>query len=257
MFKPMHALTLAYFFCLLTHAQTPAQTGDLRGKVNNLMSTHIGVETAIPPGWSIKAIPVSVARGQGDTVVAQFHIAVQGPPPGTLFEKQVIPVGDDKPTTTLEGISIGKDGILECAGKLPTQCGDPSKPDDPIEFTAQSIKGEPLRFLFASSAGTIGIVVVPYPAAARDHGCALSAVRLTPGFELALITGSGFPPNTDVHYTTSPDGAGEQTVRPDGRGVFRFALIPHVKPGQTSGTLKVDVKAPSCSPELAYDFGPK
>src|SRR5665213_3325068 len=175
MFKLICASIIACFFCCSAPAQTPAKDGVLSEKVNHLMNTHIGVENTVPPGWSIEAKPVALARGENDTVIIQVHIFIHGAPEGVLFEQQSLPVGDDKPVSEMSGISVGKDGILMCAGRNPLQCGDQNKPDDPIEFTAQSIKGEPLRFLFASSVGTIGTVVVPYPVSGQDHGCTLSA----------------------------------------------------------------------------------
>jgi hypothetical protein len=78
-----------------------------------------------------------------------------------------------------------------CAGKGPDDCGDPNKPDDP--FTTMPAKGEPARMAFATPKFTIGVVIVPDPIEANDRGCTLSAVRRTPRFELAFVSGSGIP----------------------------------------------------------------
>jgi len=251
------AAAFPLIMALSANAQAPPpNAANVAAYVNHLMEVHIGVERTVPPGWSIMAKPVSAERGAQGTVDAQVHIFVKGAPAGTIFEQQEIAVGGDKPASVMQGISVGKDGILMCAGRTSEQCGDPKNPDDPIEFTLQgSLKGEPYRFLFVSDAGTIGTVIVVNPVAGRNAGCTLSAVRLTPYFELALITGVGFPPNTDIHYTASPGSAGDTTIRSNDLGVIRFSIIPHPNPGQKAGTLKVKVTEKQCSPEVSYDWG--
>jgi hypothetical protein len=248
-------MTIAVLMCCYTRAQTPpSSAGNLSTYVNHLMDTHVGVERMIPPGWSITAKGVSAGRGPDGKQVVQFHIFVKGGPAGALFEQKVLPVGEETPTSVMQGISAGKDGILMCAGRVGLQCGDPNNPDDPIEFTVSPEKGEPFRFLFESGGGTIGIVVVPDPVSDRNKGCTLSAVRLTPGFILALITGTGFPPNVDIHYTT-PGSTGDQVIRSNDIGVIRFSLLPHPDhPGQTSGTMKLKVTEIQCSPVISYDW---
>jgi hypothetical protein len=253
MFKLAFALASFSILSCPAVAQTPAEKTAAADLVNHLMNSHIALETMAPTGWSITYKPVSVQRGPNDTVIAQIHIFIHGAPAGTVFKQQVVPVGDDKPATEMEGITLGTDGILMCAGRAPIECGDASNPDDPIEFTSSSIKGEPNRLLFVSAAGTISMVVVPNPISAKDRGCTLSAVRLTPGFELALITGTGYPPNTDIHFIKSPGPSGDQVIHSDQRGVFRLSIIPY-GPGKSGGTTKFKVNAPSCSPELSYDW---
>ncbi len=251
---------LAPCFGVAARAQTaavPPPTANTVGAyVNHLMDTHIGVENTVPPGWSITAKEVSAGRGPQGSRIVQFHIFVKGATSGALFEQKVLPVGEDKSTSVMQGISVGKGGILMCAGRVSLQCGDPSNPDDPIEFTVSPIKGEPFRFLFESDGGTIGIVVVPDPVASKNNNCTLSAVRLTAGFELALITGAGFPPNTDIHYTAAPGPTVVQAIRSNDMGVFRFSLIPRADhPGQKNGTMNLKVIETYCSPEVSYEWG--
>src|SRR5437660_6202932 len=90
-------------------------------------------------------------------------------------------------------------------GKGTGACGDRKKPDDPIEFISMPRKGEPTRLAFIAPKVRIGTVIVPDPIEAKDKGCTLSAIRLTPKFELAFLSGSGYPPNTDVHYIVSSE----------------------------------------------------
>jgi len=254
---PVTVLATALLASCPLSAQAPApNASNVAAYVNHLMDVHVGVERTVPPGWSITVKPVATERGPQDTINAQVHIFIKGAPEGTLFEQQAIAVEDDQSNPEIGGISVGKDGILMCAGRTPEQCGDAKNPDDPIEFTVQgSLKGEPYRFLFVSDAGTIGTVFVVNPVGNKNGACTLSAVRLTRRFELALITGVGFPPDTDIHYTASPGPGGDKTIRSNDIGVVRFSLLPFMKPGQKSGTTKVKITEKQYSPEVSYEWG--
>jgi hypothetical protein len=233
---------------------TAANPDQVKAYAYHLMDTHIGIEQEATKGWSISAKGVGTQMGPDGRPIVQVHIFINGAPDGTIFEQQVVPVGDDKPTSAMQGITAGKDGILMCAGRTPEQCSG-NGPEDPVEFTMHPYKGEPFRFRFVSDKGTIGTVIVPYPVAGKDHNCSLSAVRLTPMFELALITATGVPPNMDVRYT-STGSSSPLTIKSDSRGVARFSFIPHPDhPGQTSGTMKIKLQEPQCSPEVTYNWG--
>jgi hypothetical protein len=250
---------LSFFVGSASLAQNPTappNSGNLSAYVNHLMEVHIGVERAVPPGWAITVKPVEMQREANGTVSSQVHIFVTGAPAGTVFEQQAIAVGQDTPKPEIGGITIGKDGILMCAGRTPYDCGDPKKPDDPLEFTMmESIKGESYRFLFVSDAGTIGTVIVTNPIANKNNGCALSAIRLTPGFEIALLTAAGLPPDSDIHYIVTPGSDGEKSIHTNALGVARFSILPFVKPGQKSGSVKIKINEKQCSPEVSYDWG--
>ncbi len=97
----------------------------------------------VPSGTSIEAKEVSRRGQSGKDLIVQYHIFVKGLPPDALLQYMDWPINADKPSRMLEGISVGKDGILMCAGKTPEQCGDSKKPDDPIEFIATPRKENP------------------------------------------------------------------------------------------------------------------
>jgi hypothetical protein len=226
----------------------------LNQRVQQFMDLEVGFEDMVPTGMSIEAKEVSRQGSSGNNLVVQYHIFVKGAPHETLFQQISWPVNADKPSSPLEGISVGKDGILMCAGRTPDQCGDPDKPDDPIEFTVVPIKGEPSRFAFVASNLKIGIVIVPDPITAKDKGCELSVVRLTPKFELALISGTGFTPNSDLHYRTSSETTNDHVVKSDSQGRFRVSLIPFAGK-KSSGQMKVKITEATCSPEISYEWG--
>ena len=104
------------------------------------MNLEVGFEDMVRPGMSIEAREVSRQGSSGNNLVVQYHIFVKGVPPDTLLQQVSWPVNADKLSSPLQGISVGKDGILMCAGRLAEQCGDNNNPDDPIEFTMSQIK---------------------------------------------------------------------------------------------------------------------
>ncbi len=223
-------------------------------RVERLMDIEVGFEQMVPPGMSIEAKEVSRKGKSGKDLVVQYHIFVTGVPPDTLFENLDWPANADKPQARLEGISVGKNGILMCAGREPEQCGDPNKPDDPIEFTALPMKGEPTRLAFISSDVRIGIVVVPDPIEASDKGCTLTAKRLTRAFDLAFLSGTGFRPNTDVQYRVTSEMTSDLVIKSDANGIIRLSVIPF--PGKKKqGTASVKITEASCSPEVSWEWG--
>ena len=226
---------------------------DLAERVQRLMDVEMGFSQMVPAGMSIEAKEISRKGKSGNDLNVQYHIFVKGAPADLLFQEIQWPVNADKPSAALAGISIGKDGILS-AGRTPDQCGDAKKPDDPIEFITMSRKGEPTRLAFISPTVKIGIVIVPDPIVANDKGCTLSAVRLTPKFDLAFLSGSGYPPNTDVHYRVSSETSSDFEIKSDSSGTIRVSVIPN--PGKKSkGTVTVKIAEAKCSPEVSYEWG--
>ncbi len=234
--------------------QTQNSQIEINQRVQQLMDLEVGFEDMVPPGMSIEAREVARRGSSGNGLIVQYHIFVKGLPPDTLLQQVSWPVNADKPSSPLSGISVGKDGILMCARRTPEQCGDKINPDDPIEFTMTPIKGEPSRFAFIAPDIKIGMVIVPDPITAKDKGCTLGAVRLTSMFELAFISGTGYAPNTDVHYRISSETKNDHVVTSDSQGRIRVSLIPY--PGsKSSGKMKVTVTDANCSPELSYEWG--
>jgi hypothetical protein len=155
----------------------------------------------------------------------------------------------------MEGVSLGKDGIVVCAGRTREQCGDSSKKDDPIDFTFNPAKGEPYRIALTAGDYRVAIVIVPDPIVAKDKGCTLTVERLLPHFELAYFTGSGFPANSDVSFEgQSYDEKHPVKTKADSEGNIQFALLPFVS-GRHKGTTTVKGVGMTCSPLLKFDWG--
>lgn len=243
------------FLPLFARPQNPdMKQNDPAKYVQHLMDIQVGFTQMVPSGMSIEAKEISRKGTSGKDLVVQYHIFVRGVPPNTLFQEIQWPVNADKASAALAGISLGKDGILMCAGRAPDQCGDAKKPDDPVEFITMPRKGEPTRLAFIAPEVKIGTVIVADPIEASDRGCTLNAVRLTPKFELAFISGSGYLPNSDVHYKVTSEMTGEHVIKADDNGTIRVSVIPY--PGKKSkGTATVKITEPKCSPEISYEWG--
>jgi hypothetical protein len=228
---------------------------DVAQRVQQLMDIEVGFAQMVPSGMSIEAKEISRKGKSGDNLNVQYHIFVKGAPADALFQEIQWPVNADKASVALAGISIGKDGILMCAGRTPEQCGNVKKPDDPIEFVTSPKKGEPIRLAFFAQTVKIGTVIVPDPIEANDKGCTVSAVRLTPEFNLAFLSGTGYAPNTDVHYRVSSEMTNDHVVKSDSGGAIRVSVIPYPS-NKKQGKVTVKIIEPKCSPELSYEWGP-
>jgi hypothetical protein len=216
-----------------------------------LVKGHIAWQTKLSsPGASIEAKEVG---RQGPVV--QYHLYVSGLPAEKLYTVATWPVTQRKPSTLMEGVSLGKDGIVMCAGRTPEQCGDSSKKDDPIEFTFSPAKGEPYRLALVSGDNRVAIVIVPAPITVNDKGCTLSVVRLLPGFETAYFSGSGFAPDTEVTFEgRSYDETHPIKTKTDHAGNLQFAILPFVA-GHKNGTTVVSDVGTGCSPKLKFEWG--
>jgi hypothetical protein len=245
--------TVAFAPAICQTAPTP--TTELGQWVQRLMDVEVGFENMVPAGMSIQAKEVSRRGESGKDLVVQYHIFVTGVPAGTLFQSIDWAVNAEKPTSSLEGISVGKDGILMCAGRTEEQCGDPKKPDDPIEFTFMPLKGEPSRVAFISPNVKIGTVIVADPVEASDKGCSLTAKRMTRAFELAFLSGTGYPPNTDIHYRVSSEMTTDSVVKSDSSGTIRVSVAPFAAKKKV-GTARVKITEPNCAPEVVWNWGP-
>ncbi len=168
-----------------THGQSDVETRAAETS-QALVKGHLAWKTKLSsPGASVRV--KEVAR-QGSLV--QYHLYVSGLPSNELYTAVSWPVTQAKPSPIMEGVSLGKDGIVMCSGRMPEQCGDSSKKDDPIEFTFNAAKGEPYRLAMVAGDHKVAVVIVPDPIVAKDKGCTLSVERLLPHFELAFFTGS-------------------------------------------------------------------
>lgn len=186
-----------------------------------------------------------------------YNLYVSGLPPNGLYTVMSWPVTEKQPLTLFKGVSVRKDGLVVCGGRTPDQCGDSSAKDDPIDFTVSATEGEPSRLALVAGNDRATIVIVANPIVREEKGCALEIERLLPRFELAYITGTGFPPNHQVTFETqSYEEKHTIATTTDTDGSLKFAMMPAVA-GQTRGTTKIKSDEMKCPLSISFEWGNK
>jgi hypothetical protein len=156
----------------------------------------------------------------------------------------------------MEGVSLGKDGIVSCTGRLEGECTDPSGAgNNAVDFAFDSLTGEPNRLALISGDQRVAVIVVPSPITSSDRGYTLNVERLMPHFEVAFFTGSGYGNDTKTIFQT--DSYGEKHVvetTADHEGNVRFAMLPFVS-GHRHGETNIKAANAGCTPSLTFDWG--
>src|SRR5439155_13828024 len=102
----------------------------------SLVKRHVAWQTSLSsPGASVEAKEVA-RRGS----FIQYHLYVSGLPSDKLYRVVTWPVTQREPSTQIEGVSLGKDGLVMCAGRTPEQCATP-----PQKTTPLSLRSAPQR----------------------------------------------------------------------------------------------------------------
>ncbi len=234
-------------------AQDESTEARAREMANTLIRRHEAWRTMSSPGASIQA---KVSGREGNVV--NYNLYVTGLPTDQLYSVVAWPVTGEKPYVQMEGVSLGKDGLVSCTGRQEGECEDPDTSNDHpgmVDFAMKPVKGEPYRFALIHGDSKVSIVIVPDPITAKDKGCTLDVIRLTPGFELAFFTGTGYPPNLELTFNS--DSYSEKhpvTTKSDAEGKIHFAMMPFVA-GHPKGTTRIAAAGMSCSPSLRFDWG--
>jgi hypothetical protein len=179
----------------------------------------------------------------------KFRLLVAGAPKGEVYTLVSWPVTQKGPSEVLRGVTLDASGLAICAG-TPGTCSA-NKPDDPIDVNLRPIAGEPVRLGLVSADGATKVFakVVPVPLRAEDRGCSVEATLLTPGAELVLIEGLGFPSNGDITMNSESEGERHSAKgKADADGRYTSALLPY-RQGVAQGTTKVSLETAKCAPQ--------
>lgn len=266
---------MATFICMSAcPQQQETSLRDLAAQAPELIQMQSELEQMVPPGLSIEAREVSRKGTSGKDLEVRYNIYVKGVPLDTMLRQVQWPVGSENPIPGIGGITLNKDGLMICAGRTAEQCHSSKQLDAPVAFDMQTpLKGEPRRSVFMAPNLRIAISLVPDPVQSVDGKCSLSAIRLSPKFELAMIEGFGFRPDTDVHIRFSDDQSAGVTTFVDGKGITsaNAATTNIAVRSDSSGAIQtaalanaskyprgletVEVTDPNCHPKITYEWG--
>jgi hypothetical protein len=227
-------------------------TATLRGIVNQQLAWE---SNKVSTGATLQLKEIARQRHSDRTLVTYRIVASGFSPDGvyTLMQWGL----DNQIHQLLTGVTFMKDGTAVCSGTKPGSCGDPAKPDDPIDLPFFGAKGEAVRLALASPGGKplATVSAEPFPISAEEKGCNLSAILLFPNAEAILIEGAGFASGTTVSFTG--DSSGEKhdsTHEVDAKGNFRFVVLPN-KAGVDHGTITLQPTTGSCRPSMTMPWG--
>jgi len=228
-----------------------SSTADVQDAMRNLVKMHTSWgSVASTPNTSL-AIKESSRSGQ----VIKFRLYADGVAKDRIYSIVQWPVTAKEPLEIVQGVTLDASGQAICAGTPATCSGD--QPDDPIDISSQPVPGEPLRLGLVSADGAIKVLakVVPVPLRGEDRGCTVEGVLLTPGSELVLIVGSGFPANSELTMDSGSEGERHtKQSKADQNGSYTIAIAPY-KQGVVRGTVKVTLKSAACSPSVRVPWG--
>lgn len=213
-------------------------------------------ERSSTPGTSLTIKEVSHSDDE-----SRFRLYATGVPKGTVFSLIAWPITQRGPSEVMEGIILneksgdenGRDdnGMALCPGQ-PDTCGTPDQPNQPLEIPWSRMPGEPVRLGLMSADGALKLYakLVAVPLRGEDQGCIVEATLLTPGAEMIVVEGTGFPAASEI---TMDSGAQKEPRvvkgRADSSGRYLGAVLPY-KQGSPSGALNVTLKSSKCSPTV-------
>jgi hypothetical protein len=216
--------------------------------------------TRLHDAWGVRASTPNVTL----VIVEQSHtgpefryrLQATGISADTVVNLVAWPVTQRGPPEVLRGVTFNDMGFAVCAGR-PGTCGDPAKPDDPIDIPFRPVPGEPVRLSVVSQDGAIKSFakIVPVPLQGEDKGCRVSATLLMPGAELVFVEGTGFVPNSDLTMASESEGEKHDAKgKVDAQGRYISALMPY-KQGLARGRIIIRLKASACSPTVSVPWG--
>jgi len=129
--------------------------------------------------------------------------------------------------------------------------------EDPINLKVSAGRGEPKNFAVISSDGhyRVFVEVIPFPVENSAGPCKLSATMRSPNYFVVQIVASGLQPKEEFQVESqSGNERGQSKATAADDGSYRTVVLPFVK-GQSSGKLRFDMKAKSCSVGLEVPWG--
>jgi hypothetical protein len=249
-------VSLAVFWLLFSCAPIYCQDVDpeLAIKVDRLAKALTNWNSLHSPGVAISLKETSRNKVKNVTAVT-YRMFGTGFPKDKVYD--ILDTSLDlQPTTNLDGVTFDDSGQAVCAGR-PDTCGDPKKPNDPIDLIMPAAKGEPKRISLVSEDGQVGAstYVVPFPIVGSDRLCFVEVILLLPDAEAVLVRASGLVPLSKIHVVGDSEGEKqEHDAQATGDGTFDNVQLPYVK-GKSKGTMRITLQTESCSPSVSFTWG--
>ena len=252
MFRPAILFAVIFWPILLLPQQ------DVELEVRQASEKLLNIQRNWGPKMNTSGVTISLTPTQngqlGDHSYAGYRLYESGLPKNAVFVLNSFPI-DLKLRKMLDGITFSDRGEAICAGKPGTCTGD--KPNDDIDLKFVAADGEPIRLGLISEDGQYKafVSIVPFPIQARDGNCFVQAIRLLPGFELALLQGTGFPKDAEIKVDSASEGEKHAwSDKADNEGNVQLALAPGVK-GKSRGTVMTTLSSPACKLTIKFDWG--
>ena len=206
----------------------------------------------LPPGSHLRFAEVQATGGPGAHTL-RYRVYADAAQMGTPYVLAVWRIGTaiDDLEVLSESAYVNRRGLVLANLPNPGQVeSDALNDGSELDVTFRASEGEPVRFILRSQdwKTMIGGTIVPYPIAATNKTCKLSALKSDPDGHSLLIYLDGFPANADVALD---DGTHPRTVHTDAHGQAGSVETP----GSGSGSLTESAKSSACTVSLAVPYG--
>lgn len=229
--------------------------------LSKLLQRQIGMDDDLPgeqnpTGLRFHFLKIDeVTLSQGSTT--RYRAYTVGAPVNKQYALGVWKIGSDLQILAGE-VYVNAKGLLMVHKPRPDQETKDSVEDaDELDLAVQAARGEPIRFVLASTDGSLIIpgTVVPFPIEGKDKNCRLEIRLATPSAEAILIYADGLPPNADVPFQSNSAGELEQAkFSANANGHAVTADLPYVD-GKESGVLKATLATKDCTVSVEIPWG--
>lgn len=155
-------------------------------------------------------------------------------------------------------VYVNAKGLLMVHKPRPDQeNSDSVADDDELDLATQAARGEPVRFVLATSDGRFMVpgTIVPFPIESKGLTCRIELRLVEPDGQAILIYADGLAPNSEVPFQVVSAGDAEAAkFNANANGHAVTTDLPYVD-GKDTGILKVTVDAKGCSTSAEIPWG--
>jgi hypothetical protein len=241
--------SLAFFIFLasaLGQDIAPEMRAELLQRVN--LQRNWGARSN-SPGTELSGVETSAVPVGNGIRAHMYELRAKGFPADLDYDLLTLPTmarSSDEAQTT-DTVKVEKP-----EGRVMNEPGHPS-----TIIVPDPAPGEPYRFALTSKDGKhkAFVTLLPNPIEASENGCKISVIRLMPNFELALVQGTGFPPQTEVDFQGNSEGEVHGwKLKTDDEGYVDIPILPYKK-GKSKGSIEIRMASAKCTPKVSFKWG--